>query len=61
MSLLDDRTGINVEERSADDSAPYNTITLGRNIPDDVLTKAFNTILADAQRHFANAQYEVAR
>ena len=58
MSLLDDRTGINVEERSADDSSPYNTITLGRNIPDDVLTKTFNAILADAQRHFANAQYE---
>lgn len=57
-----DSTSINVEPRlPPDDVGPYNSITLGGNILDRVLNDVYPDVLAAAQRHFEDAQYEFPR
>lgn len=61
-SYLGDSTPIHVETRGLPDAGgPDNSITLARNIPDSVLNEVYEDVLADAQAHFGNAQYEVPR
>lgn len=61
-SLIGDSTGINVETRlPPSEGGAYNSITLGQSIPDSVLNDVYRDVLAAAQGHFRNAQYEVPR